>query len=155
VITALDTNILLDVLLPDPTYGADSLRNLEEAAQRGDVIICGPVYAELAAQFADAGDLDRFLSSVGVAVRDAGSEALWAAGRAWRGYSRRRPRGIICPRCSAPQDVVCERCGHGLDPRQHIVTDFIIGAHALVHADRLLTRDRGYYRSYFPRLELE
>jgi predicted nucleic acid-binding protein len=38
--------------------------------------------------------------------------------------------------------------------RTRIISDFLIGSHAHQHADRLLTRDRGFYLKYFSKLAL-
>jgi predicted nucleic acid-binding protein len=152
-ITAVDTNILLDVLIPDARHGDESERALAEALRWGAVLISDPVYAELAVHFPEKEKLDRFLADTGLRLEASNAAALYRTGRAWSEYIRRRP-ALACPQCGAKQEIHCDNCGASVQPRQHVVADFIIGAHALVHVDQLLTRDRGYYATYFPELTL-
>ena len=124
------------------------------ALQTGAVVIGEVVYAELAAQFSRQEELDHFLADSYIVLKVSSVEALYRAGMAWRLYCSRRPEALVCPSCGEPMDVVCAACAAKIQPRQHVVADFLIGAHALVEGDKLLTRDRGYYRTYFPELVL-
>jgi hypothetical protein len=153
-ITAVDTNILLDVFVPGEPHAESSEQALAESLRAGPIVVSEPVYAELAGRFPAREALDRFLEDANIRLQPSGAEALYLAGRTWGEYIRRRPTSPACPSCGASQEVHCTKCGTRLHPRQHVVADFIIGAHAAVHADRLLTRDRGYYRTYFLRLRL-
>jgi predicted nucleic acid-binding protein len=154
VISALDTNLLLDILLPDPSHVEPSKRLLDHARMRSALVISEVVYAELSAHFPSKGDLDRFLREVSITLTPSTPEALYEAAQAWRRYLRRRPQGLQCPQCGSAQVIRCGRCGRRIPSRQHILSDFLIGGHALALAQTLLTRDRSYYRTYFPRLRL-
>ena len=150
-ITALDTNILIDVL---QGQSPESVDRLAGAVERGGAIICEAVYSEVAPLFEAPEDLDTFLASTGVVLQPSSGQALHRAGQAWRAYSRQRPRVPTCPQCGASRDLTCASCGTPLQFRQHTLADFLIGGHAAVHADRLLTRDRRSYARYFPGLTL-
>jgi predicted nucleic acid-binding protein len=54
-ITAVDTNVLLDVFTDDPTFGAGSLAALRACLAEGSLVACDVVWAELIAAFPDPG----------------------------------------------------------------------------------------------------
>jgi len=129
VISAVDTNVLLDVFRPDPQYGPQSAEWLAAAYDDGAVLVCDVVYAELAPFFGDRLTLDGALREINAVTSPIDTTIAYEAGARWMRY--RRAGG----------------------PRTRIVADFLIGAHAVAAADRFLTRDRGFYASYFPELK--
>ena len=129
-ITAVDTNVLLDVFLADPKFGQKSKQALRESIQTGSVIACEVVWAEVSGQFPSANQATLALERLGLSFSSLCLRSAEKSGEAWRAY---RARG---------------------GSRQRVIADFLIGAHALAHADRLLTRDLGYFRTYYPTLVL-
>jgi predicted nucleic acid-binding protein len=153
-ITALDTNVLFDILIPAAADATESKARLDEAYQEGGLVIGEMVYSELASLFPSHAELGQFLRDTAIRIQPSSTESLWLGGQRWRQYCLRRPSGLVCSHCGNTETIRCNRCGQAISARQHVLADFIIGAHALAHADRLLTRDRGYYATYFPELQL-
>ena len=127
-ITAVDTSVLVDVFRTNAPQHAESEARLAAAYDAGAILVCDVVYAELAPRFAERAALDAALRAVNATLSPIDSAMAWEAGRRWNRY----------------------RLAGG--PRERILADFLIGAHALAAADSFLTRDRGFYRSYFPEL---
>ena len=128
-ITAVDTNVLLDVFIPSDEHGPRSREWLSAAYNAGAVIVCDLVYAELVPAFTSRMSLDNALREIGAALSSINSSIAFEAGLRWKLY---RESG---------------------GPRNRIIIDFLIGAHAASTADAFLTRDRGFFATYFPDLK--
>lgn len=129
-ITAIDTNVLLDILLPDERFWEPSAKALEAAAAAGALVICDIVYAELCVHFRTQRECDDFLKECEIRVERLSPAASFLASRAWRSYRQQGGK------------------------RTRILPDLLIGAHAQLQAARLLSRDRGFYREMFPSLRV-
>ena len=152
-ITAVDTNALLALLYGDE-HADESEAALRRAYRDGKVVITPDVYAELAADghFEAVTELDRFIEDFSIQVAEPSRQALFRAGECFQQYTARRPDGLQCPSCGTEQSVQCPECGESLAPRQHIAADFVIGGHAAVDCDALVSFDSSFYGTYFPSL---
>ena len=128
--TAVDSSVLLDVLIADPRFADSSEEVLRHASSEGALVICESVVAEITPAIG-ASVVREFLADWNLTFVPSTVESATLAGEIFQGYLRRIPRSGT-----------------------RVLPDFLIGAHAMCLADRLLARDRGYYRDYFKRLRV-
>ena len=129
-LTAIDSSVLLDVVTDSPSHANASEQALRRAAEEGGLIICECVLAEIRPAFGNGSDIERFLEDWQLRFIPSSRESARLAGELFAAYLERGGR------------------------EGRVLADFLIGAHAKLHADRLLARDRGYLRDYFSRLKL-
>ena len=125
-----DSNVLLDVATNDPEWAEWSTDALSRTADNAILVINPLVYAEVSIGFDAIEDLEAALPIDLYRREDLPYEAGYLAGKCFLRY--RRAGGL----------------------KRSPLPDFYIGAHAAVAGYRLLTRDAGRYRTYFPNLKL-
>lgn len=128
--TLVDTNVLIDVAVRDPVWSKWSRSNLGQAFSDGPVLINQIIYSEFSLRYESIDEVDRVLPDDEFRREGLPWEAAFAASKAFALY--RRSGG----------------------PREKVLPDFLIGAHAAIRGHTLLTRDPAGYRSYFPNLEI-
>ena len=135
-LTAIDTNIISALWSKEPASEGVAA-SLFAARQQGALVLCAVVQCGLLAYpGASPRFVQKFLEVTDIQVHYALSEMVWqTAGEAFAAYARRRRE---------------DKAGQ---PKR-LLADFIVGAHALHAADRLLTLDAKRYLTSFPTLEV-
>ena len=125
-----DANVLVDIFRRDDAWYEWSATALAAAADEAEIAINPIVYAELSIPFPTIEELEEALAPRALLRLPLPWTAGYLAGKVYLSY--RRAGG----------------------ERRSPLPDLYIGAHAAVAGMRLLTRDAGRYRTYFPTLEL-
>lgn len=128
---AIDSSVLIDVLTSDRVFGEASAAKLESAMERDDVVICDVVLAEIATRVNPVDELMDSLAEMGVNFSPISEQAALRAGIMQRRY---RERGGL--------------------RNERMIADFLVGSHALLHCNALITRDNGFFRDYFKGLKI-
>jgi hypothetical protein len=151
---AVDTNVLVYIYNGIPNYGRHYAELLGDLSAKYNLVIPKLVYGELSLIFSAAKQLNSFLSDTGIIIGDIEPKAYLIAAKRWDQYNKRRV--LICQKCGKKvQKLICRECGGEIKIRQHILTDFIIGAYALqTEEKKIVTSDRGYYSTCFPELTI-
>lgn len=126
---AIDTPVLVDLLADGPDADAAELC-LRRCLSSGPVVVCDVVLAELCSALKDGSEALGVLEEMSIRFHPLEAKSALRAGEMQR---RHRQRG---------------------GARRREVPDFLIGAHALLQCNGLITRDDGFFRDYFKGLKL-
>jgi predicted nucleic acid-binding protein len=127
--TAVDANIILDILTGSPRDIQRAESAMLAAKEAGETVICAVAYAEISAQFKSKDRADDFFALLSCRVESIEQDTAFLAGQFFDQYKKRGGK------------------------RNRILADFLIAAHAQLNADRILTRDARFFGPNFPHLK--
>jgi predicted nucleic acid-binding protein len=124
-----DTNVIFDVLSDDPTWYQWSINTLKSHESEG-LIVNPTVFAEMCNGATSHLEVEARLQRLGLFYLETPRSGLFLAAQAYRHY--RKAGGT----------------------RKSILPDFYIGGHAEASNLKLISRDKGRFATYFPKVEL-
>ena len=128
-ITAVDSSVLWAIFNEEKTANQWT-ETLAYAASEGTLVVSPVAFAEMAHAENDVTSLINRLARFSITYDKMSPESAYLGGLIFKRY--RKAGG----------------------PRNNMIPDFIIAAHAMVQADRLAAIDRGYLRTWFSDLNL-
>jgi len=132
-VIAVDTSVLVDYIGDGPAAAAAE-EALRLALVAGPVVACEVVVTEVVAGLGHSDIVMETLDEVGIGFLPLELRSAVRAGEMQRRYKERLRRGGEAVRRTVP--------------------DFLIGAHALLQCQGLITRDAGFFRDYFKGLKV-
>jgi predicted nucleic acid-binding protein len=126
---AVDSSVLIE-LLGGGGRTAAAAESLRDALHQGPVVLCDVVLAEVCTALQNGSDALQLLEDAGLVYLAIESKAALRAGEMQRRYRQRGGR------------------------RERTIPDFLVGAHALLQCDGLVTFDAGFFRDYFKGLKV-
>lgn len=127
---AADSSVLVDLISGQEQAADATAEALRQALHVGPVVVCEVALAEVCSSVKGGVQIMEVLEEVGI------------------GYSAMEPKSAL--RAGEMQRRYRQRGGN----RSRTVADFLIGAHAMMQCNALITRDAGFYRDYFKGLRV-
>lgn len=131
---AVDSSVLME-LLGDGPHADAAEACLRKALASGPVVVCDVVVGEITACLGHGAEVMDVLEDMGVRYSAVEQRSAIRAGEMQRKYGQRRSTS------SAEEPL-------------RTIPDFIIGAHAMLQCNALVTRNEGFFRDYFKGLKL-
>jgi predicted nucleic acid-binding protein len=127
---AIDSSVIIDLLANDSATADGAEAALRHSLSIGPVVVCDVALAEITTALRDGSGALGALEDMGIGYFAIESKAAVRAGEMQRRYRQRGGK------------------------RERTVPDFLVGAHALLQCNALITRDGAFFRDYFKGLKV-